>query len=256
MERVASMFKNRCKLGLAANGAKRLVVGDVHGQYNALMTLLECCSFDPAKDSLIFVGDLIDRGPDSFKCAKLLKLPYVSSCVGNHELMSLEAYMSNSAQLVQFWQRNGGNWFYTLTTQQQHEVIKLFLTRLFWTIEFNWKQFTIGVVHSDIPAMADWGDFDNGITIPNSVQKYMVWSRHRIHTQNNNNALGIDFTVSGHTITNEMVKLGNTLSIDTGAAMMNNSEQGKLSVLEFSDDVILRSINSTGDVKTSKVKMF
>lgn len=248
------MFKNRCKLGPAAKGAKRLVVGDVHGQYNALMALLECCAFDPVKDSLIFVGDLIDRGPDSFKCAKLLELPYVSCCVGNHELMSIDAYTSNTTQLIKFWKFNGGSWFYTLNPQQQHEVIKLFITRLSWTIEFNWNQFTIGVVHSDIPAQANWSEFDNGFPITDSMQKYIVWSRQRILTQRKGNVSGIDFAISGHTITKDLVRLGNTLSIDTGAALMNNTkDEGKLSVLEFSDEVTLRSIRSNGDIESTKI---
>lgn len=251
------MFKNRCKLGHAAENAKRLVVGDVHGQYNALMALLEHCAFNPAKDSLIFVGDLIDRGPDSLKCAKLLELPYVSCCVGNHELMSIDAYTSNATQLIKFWKLNGGHWFYTLSPHQQYEVIKLFISKLFWTIEFNWNQFTIGVVHSDIPALTNWCELDNNYPIADSVQKYMVWSRSRILTQHESNVLGIDFAISGHTITSNMVRLGNTLSIDTGAALMNNTKnRGKLSLLEFADDVTLRSIYSDGDIETCPVSIF
>jgi serine/threonine protein phosphatase 1 len=32
--------------------------------------------FDPYKDLLICVGDLIDRGPDSLQCLQLLKRPW------------------------------------------------------------------------------------------------------------------------------------------------------------------------------------
>ena len=249
------MIKNRRKLGQPKQGEKRLVFGDVHGQYDAVMALLESSKFDPSRDSVVFVGDLIDRGPDSLKCAKLLKQPYVHCCVGNHELLALDAYTSLSAELIKSWHLNGGSWFFTLDSMQQNEVIQLFLTRLYWTIEFNWDQYTIGVVHSEIPPMANWGDFDNGFPIESSVQKYLVWSRQRVFTQSQDNVSGIDFTISGHTITGDLLQLGNTLSIDTGAALMNREHnyRGKLSVLVFSDEITLKSIYSNGDIETQRI---
>ena len=46
------------------------VVGDVHGQYDALQDLLGKLNYGPDGSHpdgrrLVFVGDLIDRGPDS-----------------------------------------------------------------------------------------------------------------------------------------------------------------------------------------------
>ena len=38
------------------------VVGDLHGCYTLLMNELDKVSFDPARDLLISVGDLVDRG--------------------------------------------------------------------------------------------------------------------------------------------------------------------------------------------------
>ena len=49
-------------------GSRIMAVGDVHGQYQKLKTLMRRVRFDPAQDILVFLGDLIDRGPESLEC--------------------------------------------------------------------------------------------------------------------------------------------------------------------------------------------
>lgn len=44
---------------------RTIVVGDIHGCMAELMALLEEVSFGP-EDLLVAVGDLVDRGPDSW----------------------------------------------------------------------------------------------------------------------------------------------------------------------------------------------
>lgn len=41
------------------------MIGDVHGHAEVLARLLERCDFDPDRDRLWLVGDLVNRGPDS-----------------------------------------------------------------------------------------------------------------------------------------------------------------------------------------------
>ena len=43
----------------------RWVVGDVQGCARELEALLEAVRFDPARDELVSVGDLVNKGPDS-----------------------------------------------------------------------------------------------------------------------------------------------------------------------------------------------
>jgi serine/threonine protein phosphatase 1 len=44
---------------------KTFVIGDIHGRRAQLARLLEALPRDPASDTLVFLGDLIDRGPDA-----------------------------------------------------------------------------------------------------------------------------------------------------------------------------------------------
>jgi hypothetical protein len=71
------------------------IVGDVHGEIDALLALLDHLGYapdgtHPAGRHLVFVGDLVDRGPDSpavvAKVRSLVANGAAQSVLGNHEL--------------------------------------------------------------------------------------------------------------------------------------------------------------------------
>lgn len=108
---------------LPANTEGRdFIVGDLHGHRAALLSLLADAGFNPAQDRVFSVGDLVDRGPDSFETLRLLQEPWFYAVRGNHEDMLLDfalkggGYGPSDADHV--FLRNGGDWFLFLTPEQ------------------------------------------------------------------------------------------------------------------------------------------
>ncbi|MFG6667183.1 symmetrical bis(5'-nucleosyl)-tetraphosphatase [Halomonas sp. HNIBRBA4712] len=68
-------------------------IGDLHGCHAEFVALLEKLAFDPARDTLWLVGDLINRGPGSLACLREAKrLGSAARCVlGNHDFHLLVA---------------------------------------------------------------------------------------------------------------------------------------------------------------------
>ncbi|WP_100656081.1 symmetrical bis(5'-nucleosyl)-tetraphosphatase [Alteromonas flava] len=64
------------------------VVGDIQGCYSGLKRLLKSIQFDPSKDTLWSVGDLVARGEDSLSTLQLLfdLKDSFKTVLGNHDL--------------------------------------------------------------------------------------------------------------------------------------------------------------------------
>ncbi len=99
---------------------RRIVIGDIHGHYGALMTLLEAIA--PTQDDQVyFLGDLIDRGPNSAKVVDFVYQNEYPCLLGNHEQMLLDTIASDrvSSSLLQSWVYSGG---YTTLLSYDHKI--------------------------------------------------------------------------------------------------------------------------------------
>jgi hypothetical protein len=64
---------------------RTLVIGDVHGCLDELLALLDVVQYHQGADRLVFVGDLVDRGPDSIGVVRFVRQLGVECVLGNHE---------------------------------------------------------------------------------------------------------------------------------------------------------------------------
>ncbi|PSB29396.1 metallophosphoesterase family protein [Stenomitos frigidus] len=88
---------------------RRIIIGDVHGHYEGLTTLLDAIA--PGEgDQVYFLGDLIDRGPDSSSVVDLVQQQGYHCLLGNHEQLLLDAFPHGKAfhPALQAWLYSGG----------------------------------------------------------------------------------------------------------------------------------------------------
>ena len=91
---------------------RTIIVGDIHGCFRELKELLKKMEFREAKDRLISLGDLMDRGKHSYEVFDFFrrrKLKMGDRCIlvrGNHEQMLLSCIEDKEA--LPLWYENGG----------------------------------------------------------------------------------------------------------------------------------------------------
>ena len=89
---------------------KIFAIGDIHGCYDRLKTLMGKRPIDYSRDTLVFIGDYIDRGPHPFEVVDYLiklknRFPDVIFLKGNHEDM-LDKFLNGADRYT--YLLNGG----------------------------------------------------------------------------------------------------------------------------------------------------
>ncbi len=95
------------------------IIGDVHGEYDALCALLKLLGYDldgvhPNGRTLVFVGDFCDRGPNSpavlALAKRLIESGRAKAVLGNHEV-----------NLLREDAKDGSGWFFDERVERDHE---------------------------------------------------------------------------------------------------------------------------------------
>ncbi|HEY9810020.1 MAG TPA: metallophosphoesterase family protein [Halomicronema sp.] len=193
--------------------ARRIVIGDVHGHFDGLLVLLDKVA--PNKDDKVyFLGDLIDRGPQSSNVVELVKKNSYVCLLGNHEQLLLDSFPNGK-------QNNGAMtaWFYSggrSTMASYKGNSDLFLEHLNWL--------------SNLPLYVDLGDVwlvhagvDPTLPLEKQSASQFCWVREQFHSINKP-YFSDKLIIIGHTITftlpgvapGELAQGAGWLDIDTG----------------------------------------
>jgi len=201
-------------------------VGDIHGMYEPLAELFKILPVEK-KDKIIFLGDYIDRGPQSREVIKFLKTLRRNYEVvllrGNHEDMLLHCVETGDCFP---WKMNGCA--ATIRSFDGIENIKKELG-FFKSLKLYHEEgeflFVHGGVKPKVP-LEDQQEFD------------MIWIREEfIYSQN---PLPGKVVVFGHTPFEEVLIMEDKIGIDTGCVYGN-----KLSAIRL-DDMKVFSVNCGG----------
>lgn len=212
-----------------ARGHRAYVVGDIHGRLDLLEELLANIHADlerrPARKTLlVFVGDLIDRGPSSAQVIERLR-NYRHRGVrpvfllGNHEEVLLRILAGDSA-LISKWRWFGGTECLAsygveprqIAAQSEHEALETiraavppehvkFLKDFVDTCRFGDYLF----VHAGIRP---------GVELDEQSQSDLRWIREPFLFDDTDHGFVV---VHGHTISREVEERPNRIGIDTGA---------------------------------------
>lgn len=193
------------------------VVGDVHGCFTLLQKELDKLSFDPVADRLFFVGDLVDRGPESEEFWDYLRQPWAHSVRGNHEDLVIgsvrEGENSNQSAIHYI---NGGEWLYGLPLVEQ-QCYACVLEELPLAIEIETDKGLVGIIHAECP-LGDWNLFKSMYACnKDRFEAVAMWARTKIEHKDTSNVIGLHKLYVGHTPCKDVVVLGNVEYIDTGA---------------------------------------
>lgn len=106
------------RAGHTPSGTRIYAIGDVHGCIDLLDRLQARIKAELAHDPharalVIYLGDYVDRGPDSKPVLDRLAAGPIAGCaaihlMGNHERLMMQALASRDARTVDRWLVNGG----------------------------------------------------------------------------------------------------------------------------------------------------
>ena len=167
---------------------KTFVIGDIHGRCAQLQGLIEMLPREESTDKLVFLGDLIDRGPDVPGCVEhVLNLcsanPEQVICLrGNHEQMLLD--FLDEANMIWVTTATGGDqtfWQYTETPLVLHTEADFDSARslIAEKIPVNHIEFLrqLPLYHEDDYALYVHAGLENGKHPSESSPHALLWTR-------------------------------------------------------------------------------
>jgi len=89
----------------------QVVISDIHGHYRALQQLKERLGYNSERHQLVYLGDYIDRGPQSWdvlqEVMREVREEEAIALKGNHEQLMVSVFSGDRSNMVN-WLCNGG----------------------------------------------------------------------------------------------------------------------------------------------------
>jgi serine/threonine protein phosphatase 1 len=173
--------------------------------------------FDPKVDRVFCAGDLVDRGTDSYRCAKLVEKPWFFAIQGNHEEMAIKG--AKDPHIGRYHMKHGGKWLYDLSREKRQRVVG-WLSSLPYAMEVETATRLVGIVHAD--CVVPWGAIRMALdgSLPehrSACKQSIMWADQRWKQKDKSVVEGIDHVYVGHIPMRDITTLGNVTYIDGGA---------------------------------------
>ena len=199
-----------------------IAIGDIHGRLIKLQKLITRI-VPVVDDTLVFLGDYIDRGPDSYKVVELVvqlkrDFPNTITLRGNHENFIITALAGDlGAHARELWCKfNGGKM--TLASYR-HAGEYMSVHRDFYTaLPCSWETDNYFFCHAGVK---------RGVPLNEQKERDLVDSRGPYPLPHED--LG-KIVVHGHSVVDKPLILPNRINIDTGAGY-----GGRLTAIELPD---------------------
>jgi serine/threonine protein phosphatase 1 len=218
---------------MSASNHRRIIIGDVHGHYDGLMMLMDAIAPN-SDDRVYFLGDLIDRGPDSSQVVEFVKQSPYYCLLGNHEQMLVDVLSGvASNQVRQAWLYSGG--YETLTSYKTVRIPQ---------DHIDWMQ--------SLPTHLDLGDIwlahaglSPKLPLAEQTEEQFCWVRQEFHGMTQP-YFPDKLIITGHTITftlpgvrpGELAQGQGWLDIDTGAY---HPKSGWLTGVDMTNQVVYQA---------------
>lgn len=243
------------------DGERYYLVGDVHGRRDLFDALVEAVDEDdaarpPASTSVVLLGDLVDRGPDSAGVIRSARAwgerRKVRYLAGNHEEMFLESF--EDLEMLRHFLKHGGREtilsypldrtaYNSLTLDELQREIDRVVPREDREFLAGFEEMIIAgdylFVHAGI---------DPSRPIDAQRRSDLLWIRERFLRSTE----PLDYVVvHGHTIFDEVEDCGNRIGIDTGAF-----RSGRLTalMLEGRERTYIQAVENDGTIEIEHVR--
>ena len=260
----------------------KYIIGDCHGCYNTLIALIEKLPAEANSSNIIFLGDLVDRGPNNRKVINFVRDGKYDCILGNHEdlmIGAMESYWEYDAPIwYSDWGVNGGEITYAEYENDEEglkkdvEWMKGLTNHLIYPGERDEMGRQLLVSHAPcLDFIEDYWNIEDDDRRLKLIESLIMWNRKIPRYENTKY-----FNVFGHNIIDNfifnpggslkvdksIITHNNTLfdnlkgyaAIDTGCFVKNNKNskgvnpyRGKLTCLEFPSMNIIQQDNIEKD---------